>query len=413
MTSEDAGSTAEAPKPPVVPERTILFLVAAVQFVNIIDFMIVMPMGPHFARALSIPTSKLGLVGGSYTAAAAVSGVVCSAFLDRFDRRSALAATMLGLVAATAAAGFAVDLTTLLVARIGAGAFGGPATALCLSIVADVIAPERRGHAMGVVMSSFAVASVLGVPAGLELARLAGWRAPFFGVASLGLLVAACAIALMPRMRLHLDGAGTRDPGSLAETLRQPVVWASLATTFVMASTMFALVPNLASFLVFNCGYPGDKLGLLYLFGGMASFASMNLVGRLVDRFGAPATAAFGTVMYSMLLYLGFVRPPNTISPMTFFVGWMVASSLRNVPWNALSTRVPRAIERARFMSLNSAVQHVACAVGAIGAAAFLTERPDRSLAGLDTVATLAIAVGLVHPFLVRWIDRAVRRSGG
>lgn len=111
--------------PVIINERAILFLIASVQFVNIIDFMMVMPMGPFFATALDIPTSKLGLVGGSYTAAAAVSGVVCSTFLDRFDRRTALAWTMLGLVISTAAGGLAWSLNTLLAARVGAGAFVG------------------------------------------------------------------------------------------------------------------------------------------------------------------------------------------------------------------------------------------------------------------------------------------------
>src|SRR6185369_10529728 len=108
-------------------ERLIVFLVGAVQFVNILDFMMVMPLGPDFARALGIHTSNLGIVGGSYTAAAAIAGLVGALFLDRFDRRKALAVAMLGLVTGTAAGGFAVDLRSLVAARVLAGAFGGPA----------------------------------------------------------------------------------------------------------------------------------------------------------------------------------------------------------------------------------------------------------------------------------------------
>jgi hypothetical protein len=37
-------------------------------FVNVLDFMMVMPLGPDFAAALDIPTSHLGYIGGSYTA---------------------------------------------------------------------------------------------------------------------------------------------------------------------------------------------------------------------------------------------------------------------------------------------------------------------------------------------------------
>jgi predicted MFS family arabinose efflux permease len=131
-----------------------------------------MPLGPDFARSLGIDTSHIGLVGGSYTAAAAVTGVVGSMYLDRFDRRLALGVTMLGLVLGTVAGGFAVGLGSLLAARLIAGAFGGPATSLSLAVIADTVPPERRGKAIGAVMGAFSIASILGVPAGLELASL-------------------------------------------------------------------------------------------------------------------------------------------------------------------------------------------------------------------------------------------------
>src|SRR5262245_52350951 len=108
----------------VVPsERAIVFLVSAVQFVNILDFMMVMPLGPDFAAALGISPAHLGLVAGCYTAAAAVAGLAGARFLDRFDRRRALAVAMLGLVAGTAAGAAARGLGSLIAARAVAGAF--------------------------------------------------------------------------------------------------------------------------------------------------------------------------------------------------------------------------------------------------------------------------------------------------
>src|SRR5688572_33450144 len=93
-------------------ERAIIFCVGAVQFVNILDFMIVMPLGPDFAKALGIPLSHLGYVGGSYTAAACVSGVAGAFFLDRFDRKKALGVSLAGLVLGTLAGAFARGLGT-------------------------------------------------------------------------------------------------------------------------------------------------------------------------------------------------------------------------------------------------------------------------------------------------------------
>src|SRR5689334_21739801 len=106
--------------------RRVLFLVAAVQFINIADFMMVMPLGPDFATALGIPTAHLGYVGGAYTAAASVAGLIGALVLDRWDRRSALAVCMAGLMFGTALGGFAGGMWSLLAARVVAGMFGGP-----------------------------------------------------------------------------------------------------------------------------------------------------------------------------------------------------------------------------------------------------------------------------------------------
>src|SRR5262249_41767457 len=138
-----------------VSERRVVFLVGAVQFINVLDFTMVMPLGPDFARALHVPTSELGKAIAGYGQAAAVSGFLGSFFLDRFDRRKALAVAMFGLMLGTLAGGLAHDLPTLTLARVIAGAFGGPATSLSYAIIADVIPPARRGKAMGAVMGAF------------------------------------------------------------------------------------------------------------------------------------------------------------------------------------------------------------------------------------------------------------------
>ncbi len=155
-----------------ISERAVVFLIGAVQFVNILDFVMVMPLGPDFAAGLGIATSHIGTIGGGLHGGGVRGGVAGSYFLDRFDRRKALAVAMLGLVVSTAAGGLATGLTTLLLARAVAGLFGGPATSLSLSIIADLIPPERRGRAMGAVMGAFSVASVLGVPLALKVARV-------------------------------------------------------------------------------------------------------------------------------------------------------------------------------------------------------------------------------------------------
>ncbi len=400
---------------PVAPgERRIIFLLASVTFINILDFMMVMPLGPDFAGELGIPTSKLGIIGGSYTAAAAVAGLIGALFLDRFDRRSALAVAMLGLVTGTALGGFSRGLGTLLGARVLAGMFGGPASAIGLSILADVVPPQRRGKAMGAVMGAFAAASVLGVPAGLELGRLGGWRLPFFAVAALGLVVAASAIVLMPRMRGHLDRAsGPAIARGLGAFVTDPTVILSLASTGVVFLGGFAVIPNLSAYLQQNLGYPRAGLGVLYLAGGIVSFAAMRVGGALVDRRGPVAVTTFGSVLMMAVLASGFLPARPLVPVMVVFVGFMLANSVRAVALNTLSSKVPFPAERARFMSAQSAAQNVAAAMGAVVSSLLLSELPDKKLAGMPAVAAFAMSLAAAVPVLVWAVATRVRKREG
>lgn len=386
-------------------ERAIIVLVAAVQFVNVLDFMMVMPLGPDFARALAIPTSHIGMIGGSYTLAAAVAGVAGSSFLDRFDRRRALAIAMSGLVVATFAGGLSVGLYSLLCSRVLAGLFGGPATALSIAIVSDTVPPERRGRAMGAVMGSFSVASVFGVPAGLELARHLGWRAPFFGVALLTVVVTGVAVFLMPPMKRHLERPRLVQAGKELASLLSGVAPLSLSATFLTTLGIFSVVPNLSSFLQFNLGYPRERLWVLYLVGGVASFVTMQITGKLVDRFGAFALVVAGTGLHVFVLVAGFIAPGLGVPVLAIFTGFMLSGSVRMVPMGSLSTRVPRPEQRAGFMSAQSAVQHAGSALGALLSSLVLTSEPSGRLARMDVVAWGALFVACFIPFLARRIE--------
>ena len=52
----------------------ILLALAALQFINLVDFMIVMPLGPQLQNDLGINAQQFGLVVSSYTLAAGIGG---------------------------------------------------------------------------------------------------------------------------------------------------------------------------------------------------------------------------------------------------------------------------------------------------------------------------------------------------
>jgi predicted MFS family arabinose efflux permease len=292
--------------------------------------------------------------------------------------------------------------------------------------VADAVPAERRGRALGAVMGAFSVASVLGVPAGLEAAHLGTWRTPFFSVAALGLLVAGGALFLMPPMTGHLERA--RAPGavrgSMRALLRQPVALLSLAATGTSMMSGFAIIPNIASHLRFDLGFPRDRLGLVYMVGGSVAFFTLRIAGRWVDRFGAPLVSVIGTAIFSAVLAFGFGWPsvwlPAVAGSATALLGavvllflfFMTGNSLRNVAMNTLTSRVPGPAERARFMSVQSAVQHLSSAVGAGLSTRLLDVEPDGRLAGMLGLSLFSVALAVTVPFLLAAVQaRLARRA--
>src|SRR5206468_6026301 len=111
------------------------------------------------------------------------------------------------------------------------------------------------------------------------------------------------------------------------------------------------------------------------------------------------------------IVYAGFVQCPPLVPILAVFVGFMLASSFRNVAYNTLTTRVPRTEERARFSSIQSAVQHLASALGAFASSLVLVELPDKTLAGIPTVAWVSIGLGLLLPPLLWTVEARVRAT--
>ena len=392
-------------------ERALIWIVGTIQFINIIDFMMVMPLGPDFAHALGIATSNIGVLGASYSAAAAISALLVVGWLDRYDRRTVVTIAMLGLAAGTAAGALANDMNSLLAARILAGAFGGPATSIAMTMIIDQVAVERRGRALGAVMGAFSAASILGVPAALELAHWGDWRTPFIVVSALGAIIAVAVRYLLPPIQGHVLAAQQRPTWEFLTLFTRSTPLLAYSATGAAMLAGFLIIPNISAFVQFNLDYPREHLGLLYLAGGSASFFTMRAAGRYVDKYGSVPVAWVGTVLLLLCLLFGFVWRGWPLPVLAIYILFMVAMSTRNIASMALISHVPQNYERAGFMSVNSAVQNLAAALGAGVSALLLSAAPNGALIGMSGVGILAMLCATAVPLLLLKIQRRVNTS--
>jgi predicted MFS family arabinose efflux permease len=364
-------------------ERAVVLILTLIQVLHLTDFVIVMPLGPQFMTMFGLSPQQFSLVVSSYTFASCASGLLGALVIDRFDRKRALLALFAGFTLANLACALADGFATLVAARVMAGAFGGVLGALIFAIIGDLIPFERRGRATGVVMSGFAIASVLGVPLGLQLATWWGWHAPFIMLTGAGALVWALAATVLPPMRGHFSDEGRIPPvATLRAVFADPGHWRAFALMVALIFAGFTVIPFFAPFLVTNLGLSEHQLVLVYLLGGVCTIVS-SLIGRWADRHGKTRVfsivAALSLVPLLVFTNLPALAPPAAL-PLAAVLAvstlFIVLVSGRFVPAMALVTAAVEPRLRGAFMAVNSSLQSLA-----MGAAASITgaivARPD------------------------------------
>src|SRR5690348_6176590 len=145
-------------------EWGLLLVLVAIQFTHMVDFVIIMPLGDRLRRELGISPEQFGAVVAAYAWAAGIASLLASFVMDRLDRKTVLLAMYAGFGLSTLFCGLAPTYEWLLVSRTLAGVFGGLAAVALMSVIGDLFPPEKRGRATGAVISSFAVASIAGLP---------------------------------------------------------------------------------------------------------------------------------------------------------------------------------------------------------------------------------------------------------
>jgi predicted MFS family arabinose efflux permease len=388
----------------------ILFTLSAMQFISIVDFMIVMPLGPLLMDTLGIDTLQFSWVVSAYTFAAGVAGIAAAPLLDRVGRRSAYIALSAGLLLGTLACGVATNYPLLVAARCLTGAFGGVLGGLSYAIVADVFPEERRGRATGVLMSAFAVASVVGVPIGIALGARYGWRVPFLVLAALGLPLVGMAGWTMPALTGHLGGTRRRPLAQLLDTLTRPAHLRAFTLTAILMFGAFSVIPYISASYVSNAGVTEAQLPVVFVAGGLLTLVSTPLVGRLIDGYGAlpvfrcvVSLAAVMTLVVTHLPAVGLaVAAPAAALMMASNAGRLVSAV-------ALITASIEPRRRGGFMSVNSSVQHLASGLGTVCGGLILEGGAGEPLRHFGTVGILAVAVTLTS----LWFAGRVRPVAG
>jgi predicted MFS family arabinose efflux permease len=382
-------------------ERNFLLLLACMQFTHIVDFMILMPMGPQLMHTFAMSPARFGTVVSAYTFSAGIAGILAALFLDRLDRKLTMLIVYFGFILGTIFCGLAPNEHVLMLGRIISGGFGGVMVATVFAMISDVIPVQRRGAAMGIVMTAFSVASIAGVPIGLFLSTRLGWQIPFFALSGLSLVMWIAGLRLLPRMRR--PAVATNAVADLGRILAVPIHWRAFLFTFAMMGSTFLVIPYISAYLVSNASVLNTELPWIFFTGGLATFFTLRWFGKLGDRRGLARVygwASLGAIVPVLLVThqgawgIWFALPVTTL--------FMVLVSGRAAPGMALVTTVVEPRLRGGFMSLNTAVQQLASGAASLLAGLILIAQPDGTLRNYGLIGWMSAAGLIVSIWLAR-----------
>lgn len=378
-------------------EKWVLIVVTAMQVTHVLDFVIMMPLGPQFMRIFNINPQQFSVLVSTYTFSAAIFGFLGAFISDRFDRKKLLIFLYFGFIAGTFVCALAPTYEVLVLARAIAGGFGGILGATVFSIIGDLVPESRRGAAMGMVMSSFSISSVLGVPAGLFLANTFGWHSTFWVMGILSLFFLAAAFKVIPPVRDHL----TRDhkPDAFYDMLgilKVPTHWFAFSLTIAMTISGFLVIPFISPNVVSNLNYLEKDLTFMYLCGGLCTFFSSQLIGKFVDKKGRFFMFFFLTALSVIPIFLvTHVKEAGFIAVILMTVLFMMIVSGRFVPLMTILTSVVSPQKRGAFLGVNNSLQQMAAGLATLISGWIITKSADGRLEGFDLSGKMGVAMTL------------------
>jgi MFS transporter, DHA1 family, inner membrane transport protein len=383
-------------------------------FTHILDTMILMPLGNILMPKWDMDSSQYSKIVSAYSIAAFVSSFAAIFYADRFDRKKILLLAYLGFIAGTFGCALAIDYTTMIAARIITGIFGGLISAQVLTIIGDVIPYERRGSAMGLLMSGFAIASILGVPLGLYFANLWGWHYPFIIIASFGVLLFPFLFKYVPRVKQTID-----KPILLKERIanfksifsnKEQLIALSFSSILVMGH--FIIIPLINPYMVYNVGVLQEYTPLIYLVGGISALITANLIGKLADKFGKQRVFLI-CALISLVFVLAITHMPSIsiVLVLLTFAFWFSTATGRTVPGQAMVTQAVTTQSRGGFMSCNSCLQNLSMGLASLMSGWITSSDKNFVISNYNVLGYISIGLILISVALSYRLEKYIQKK--
>jgi predicted MFS family arabinose efflux permease len=391
----------------------MIALLATLQFIIILDFMVLSPLGAILIPTLKITPAQFGLVVSAYAFSAGASGLLAAGFADRFDRKKFLLFFYTGFLIGTFLCAIAPTYELLLAARIVTGIFGGVIGSVAFAIATDLFKLEVRGRVMGFTQIAFGASQVLGLPIGFYMANHINWHAPFWMIVIFGTFLGIAIIFFMKPVTQHLHATEKPNPlRHLTSNLSNTLYMRAFVSTILLATGGFMLMPFGSAFSTNNLGLTFDQVPILYMVTGIFGIALGPLIGKLSDTMGRFQLFAIGSIV-SIIMVAIYTRLGITPLWVCMILNVILFAGInaRIISSSTLISAIPSLEDRGAFMSINSSIQQVSGGVASFVAGLIVIQAPSGKLERYEILGYVVIGSMIIATGMIYWLDNYIKKS--
>lgn len=362
------------------------------------DAYVVAGILPAVARSFDVSISAAGQFVTVYSFVYAVLSPIMATLTAHWPRRRVLLSGLAVFIVGNILTATEPTFELALLGRAVAGLGGAVVTPTAGATAAALVAPDRRGLALAIVLAGLSAATALGAPIGTLVGSVGDWHLTIWMVAALGLLAAAGMFLLLPVVP-------PSPPLRLRERLApvaDPRVVTTLATSLLVIFGAFLIYTYMSVIFDRATGGDGARLAALLSIWGVAATIGNLAGGSLCDRFGN----RFVINLAIVLLAVDFALMPWSSAD---FASAAAALTLWGVcGWGFVVAQQHRLVGIAPALSpiligLNASALHLAISIsGAAGALAMRWLSPY----DLPLLSMVAALVGALGAELACWLTR-------
>lgn len=323
-------------------QRALLFLGVACA-VGVASIYLNQPLLVVMGHSLHAPPAAMGLIAVATQIGYAV-GILCFVPLgDVAERRVLMMRMYAGVTGALLLAGLAPGFAWLLLASVLIGGLAS-VTHVALPIAPDLVPSEKRGQAIGTVMTGLLLGILLARSFAGWLSRFSGWRSVFLVAAGLNLLFVPILYRIMPPMPPRQTMRYSSVMRSLWTLFRAEPLLRESATLGALSFASFSCFWTTLAFLLQEHYGMGPAVAGTFGIVGAAGALVAPFAGRLSDRYGTrfvvSAAGAVLTASYILLWAAERAHLSTTLHMTGLFLGVIVLDTGAQMMQVANQTRI-------------------------------------------------------------------------